>query len=332
MRRGIVCSGLLAMLAVACGSRTPLGTGASSDAGLSFPTGTFTHCTEGEHGSEPNLFLGGVGLAEQGSLTVSVSGSGSGAALHATYVGVSGHATELDFRALTSRTAIGVDASSIDGFTGLCVEGIGFNHEHPFPATMQVSHATLTYSGGAMFLAASGDVAGDGGSCGILRETATRWVVCTDGPPVPDAPPPAPVASKLTSPALCTAQLATFYVSGSQKQLLSSGGDGEKMSVMPSSASVASDTSGPWWDGALVLRTETPWLGAIATAGQKGATPCQVPVETRANDRTPEALDVGGAVLDGEGSETMLLFHGTMSASSSCAGAEKVGALFCAKP
>jgi hypothetical protein len=320
MRRAVGLFGLVALGLVACGSRTPLPTGAGRDP-LAFPLGTYTRCAQGERGSEPNVFVGSVGVSPDGTLEV----TGSGPDLHAYYTDLNGTLTELEFTALTSRTATGVAGQSLGGFTGRCVQGIGVDDQIPFTATMQVQHATMTWAGGAIFVAVRGSVTGDGGPCGTLSETATRWITCRAGPPVVPPLAAAPAPSKIPSSYVCSTQVATFYETGGGAQILSSGGEGNDVDV---GGALDAKASGPWLAGAFTLAPET---ATVATTTGTAETPCQVPVQTHGSDATLEPLDVRGLVVDGDGSEALVLFSGVMGAGASCAGAEKAGALFCAK-
>lgn len=323
---GAVLIGIAA--ALGCGSRTGLGTGGDSTPVLSFPVGTFEHCAEGIYTDDGNTFLRSMGVAPEGSLTVIQVGD----ALTATYVDVNGRPSTQSFVVATDSAATLAPAGQTSGtFTGLCVQGIGFNHEIPFPATLHADVGALTFDHGAMIMTLHGDLTGDGGPCGIQSTVATRWVVCDQGPPVSPRAPTVATSFTSTGDYTCTTQVVTDFTADGKRQIAASGATGT-LSVKQAGDRIVADYSGDAAvRGTLRFGVATGLIGNLDTATGAEAR-CEVPISITGGNQASGTFDLTSASIVREGSSLVVVFAGPMDASSPCAGAHKSGALLCHAP
>lgn len=328
--RGVLTSGAVLVgmaAALGCGGRTGLGTGGDSTTPISFPVGTFEHCAEGIYTDDGNTFLRSMGIAPEGSLTVIQVGD----ALTATYVDVNGRPSTQSFVVATDAAATLAPAGQTSGtFTGLCVQGIGFNHEIPFPATLHADVGTLTFDHGAMIMTLHGDLTGDGGPCGIQSTVATRWVVCDQGPPVT---PRTDVATSFTSTGdfTCASQVVSDFSADGKRQIAASGGTGT-LSVKNAGDRIVADYGGDaTLRAALRFTPATGTIGNLDTATGAEAR-CEVPISITGGNQASGAFDLASASIAREGSTLVVVFAGPMDGASPCAGARKSGALICHAP
>jgi hypothetical protein len=340
MRRVLV----LAICLSACGGRTiadeqsgpepsdaSTGGGSAVDASsVAFPVGTFTHCAEGSY-TKDGAFLNVVGFEDGAELVLSESGP----SVHAKYVDQNGLTSSFDFTVTTNTSAaLASPGQTVDGFTGLCVHGVGFSNEEPVPAAMSVTAGSLTYQAGTVFLSVSGPVEGGTSDCPPLSTPGAFWLVC-DGGPAPDVDEGAPAAlSPLAAGSYdCTTELATYYESGGINQYVTSGGYGGTLSVTSTSSQVTAVFGGDKFIQGTLHFGATTAETANGALAQSLTTACEVPIGIGLPPppETPETLPVKAASLMLGDSTLVVSYAGSMDASSPCPGAQKAGSFVCTK-
>lgn len=341
-RRGLRASGslLLAIIIAGCGGRTDLDSGASTSTGdastvdaggVTFPLGTYARCARGLYNPDGNVFLNTSGFEPGSALTLTQSGS----TVTASYLDLNGKTSSWDF-VLTSDTSATLFPSgqTLSDYGGLCVLGVGFQNEKPFPAVMSASTGALSYDSGTVFVSFQGTLEGDGGECGQQSTPASVWLVCDDGPsPAPSDEAPTPVTQIPQGTYTCNSQVETFYEHNGQSQYVGAGGDAGSLTLTEAGGDFAASYSGdPYIAGLLHFGAQTATT-ATARPDQSVSAPCLVPITTGGGlPATPETLAIRAASLMLNDSTLFFSFAGAMSADSSCPGAKKAGSLLCTKP
>lgn len=308
-------------LAVACGARTNVGSGASTqDAGASFPVGTYTSCAFGTAvASGPFLIPAGF----DGAATLTVTESGD--ARTATYVDGNGRPYTWTFTTTTSASAaLAPTAQSTGGFgSSICVYGVG--NEKFFPTKLDAASGAMTYESGTVFISLQGELTSHA-DCGEISAPASVWIACTDGP----APPVSAPASASPFPVgdyACVSQVGTHATLNGQNWFILSGGSGT-LTLTQSGAQVTAQYAGDTEvAGALDLTLNAASTGSAA-ADQTLTARCQLDPFTKG---AQGELTIAAASLTADEGTVFLSFSGTMSASSACPGAEKIATLVCAK-
>lgn len=356
-RRGMpenaICLFLLVTGLAACGGRTSLldATGAgSADSGadsgaIHFPVGTFTGCAEGFR-ADNGLFLNGAGFEAGASVTLAQSAPGS--ALNARYVNSNGKVQSFSFAVTSETSAALAPAGQIAGFTGYCVPGMGVSNEVPFSGDLHAGAGALTVQAGAVFVSAAGVVKGDGSPCGAVTSPGSWWLLCRNGPArepgAGSAGPavPAWALAPLVGSYACSFQLGTRYhdsTSGVDEYVTGPGGSGtltldltgahtESRAVL---SAVYRDSAGSAASWTLSWKPTTA-ITANIEPRQSASVLCDAPLAVgEPPPSEPETMPIDAGSLSLDGSTLILSFTGVMGASSSCAGAEKAGALVCTK-
>ncbi|CAN5626534.1 hypothetical protein BH09MYX1_BH09MYX1_37350 [soil metagenome] len=315
----------VALAAQGCGSRTGLGTSDGGPAIASFPVGTFAHCAEGLYTEDGNVFLRSAGVAPDATLTVVQKGS----ALTALYIDSSKNTSFQTFSVATATAATLAPAGQTTaGFEGLCVQGIGFNNEIPFAASITDDAGSLTYNRGAMIMTLHGELSGDGGPCGRESTTATRWVVCDQGPPAAVQPSTGSVPFASMGDFACASQIGTDLFVNGQRQIVASGGAGE-LTVKEVGDRVVAVYSGDSSVTGMVRFTGATDAIANLDTTESTSARCEVPITTTGTNGSAGAFDVASASMMREGSSLVVVLSGGMDGATSCAGARKAIALVC---
>ena len=324
-RLGVVSLGAFAL---ACGSRTNLdgATGASAqdagasapDAGASFPVGTYTRCAFGTVASGPLLIPSGFDYGA--TLTVTESGG----ARTATYVDQGGRSDAWTFATTTSvSAALAPSGQRTRGFgSSICVYGVGVSNEKFFPTNVDAASGAMTYESGAVFISLQGELTSHT-DCGDVSVPASVWIGCTGGP-APAISAPASAQPFPVGEYACKSQVGTRATLGATTTIITSGAAGALTLTQAGpqvTARYAGDTE---LTGALDLTLNAAGTASAgAAAGQTLTAKCGLGPATG-------TLSITAASLTSEGGTVFLSFAGAMSASSACAGTEKIATLVCA--
>jgi hypothetical protein len=295
----------------------------------SFPIGTYASCAQGVHNPSGNRFLNASGFQDRAALTLAQRGT----TVTSSYIDASGVTQSLSFSATTGATAtLTQKGQVIPGFGSLCVLGPG--NATRYPASMAVNGGTLTYNAGTVFLALTGDLRSDAGSCGTLSQPgASFWVVCKDrrGNPLPsiEVGPP-PVTEVPAGQYSCVTQIETVASINGVNHDVAAGASGTLALSVDGSRITGRYSGDHVLAGTLRYSATTPTT-AIAETGQTLMAPCMVPRGTGVPPQTPEPLPIATSALMLTDSTLFVSFAGTTAADSSCPGANVAGSLICAR-
>jgi hypothetical protein len=272
--------------------------------------------------------------------------SQSGNTVTASFVDEDASAWSVRFAATTETSAALEPGQTLSGpyiYTD-CVFGLGDIGQEP--ATVALTHGELTYEHSTLFLSMTGTASTtDAGMCDTANIPATVWFACQVGdggtpPPrqVDDAAAPMPPPLFPVGPYSCSSILdQTCRTDGGSDNSVGGSSppfaDAGVLTLAQSGAVVTADYSGDsWLSGSLRFAVATS-TAATAGPGQTLATPCQVPFSLSGPPPPPgpEPLSVEAASLTMDGTTLFLSFAGTMTGSSTCAGAEAAGSLVCSK-
>jgi hypothetical protein len=321
------CSFMLFALGVAgCQSRAASDPSATPPPGTAgFPIGTYTNCARGVRNPSGNIFVNSAGFESDAILTLTQSGT----TVTSTYDDQNRVTQTLRF-STTSGTSATVTQTGqvIPGFVGLCI--MGPRNEIAYPATMNIRAGALIYDAGMVFIALTGGLEADAGTCGKLSEpVASSWLLCehrqegalrsTDAGSPAVTPLPAGQYS-------CKSQVEILAHVDGTNQFITGGGSGT-LALSQDGASVSAQYSGDSSLAGTLRMSVTTSTTANAEAGQTLMTPCVVPTRSQ----TPEPLSIAAGALAISDSTLFLSFAGTMAASSSCPDAQVAGSVICSK-
>lgn len=320
------CFAFALVLLSGCGART-IGLDESEPAAEGgaphFPEGTWSHCTEALENPDGNVFLNGIGAVPDASLTLTESGS----TVTADYERAPALSRILDFTVSSAASArLSHAGQTLSGYSGLCVQGIGFSNEVPFPASLEANGGALIEAGGTLFLSAAGTLSGVAGPCGTPSTPAHAWVVCQDGPALDPVLAPNVVNGVPGGTLSCHSQIATEYQGGATTWFIGSGGTGGTLTITQVGTELTTLYAGdPSVSGTLHL-TGVATDAARSLDTESLLAPCEVP---NLGDDSLAPLSVTTASLAVLGSAVLLSFTGSLGTGSPCPGARKVVTVIC---
>ena len=191
---------------------------------------------------------------------------------------------------------------------------------------MTTRAGALIYNAGMVFIALTGGLQADAGSCGQLSASdATFWLLCEDrqGGALPSTGAgSAPIAPLPAGQYACSSQVEARAQIDGTDQFVAGGGSGTLTLAEDGTKASAQYSGDSSLAGTLTLGVTTSTT-ANADAGQTLMAPCMVPVATGTQTLGP--LSVAAGALAISESTLFLSFAGTMAAGSSCPGAQVAG-------
>jgi hypothetical protein len=291
----------------------------------SFPTGTYTNCVQGIRNPSGNAFSNVAGFESGAVLTLAQSGN----TVQSTYVDQNGLTQSVSFSTTTGTSATLTPAGQmIPGFVSVCV--LGPANERSYPASMITRAGALIYNAGTVFIALTGGLQADAGSCGTLSAPdASFWLLCQEregGAQASSGAGSAPVSPLPAGQYACSSQVeARAHIDGID-QFVAGGGSGTLTLAQDGAKASAQYMGDSSLAGMLTLDVTTSTT-ANADTGQTLMAPCMVPVST--GTQPPGPLSIASGALTISESTLFLTFAGTMAASSSCPGAQVAGSVIC---
>lgn len=184
----------------------------------------------------------------------------------------------------------------------------------------------MTYRAGAVFISLQGEVTSQT-DCGDVATPGSVWIGCTGGP-APDVSAPASASAFDLGDYTCTSQVGTHATLDGKNWFITSGGGGALTLTQNGADVTAHYTGDTELTGALDLTLDAAGTGS-AVANQKLGALCQTDLLSQPSLGD---LAITAASLTDDAGTIFLSFAGTMTATTSCSGAEKIATLVCTKP
>jgi hypothetical protein len=289
------------------------GTSSTQDNKISPPTvGTYTTCARG-------IETEGATSGFEGSASLTISAGSTDSGVTATYTDNHGVTSSFDLEAIGAAAGQLTSNATVTSYAqGLCAgsssKGLP-TLPTPYPATLSLMSGTMLTASGTAFLAATGTLAGQDGSCS-LSTPETYWIVCSDGP---DSAPPTESSGTSTFTAGTYQCASAVDVDQQDPMALADQSSSGTLSLAADGTKVSIDYEDVYLSGKLAFDV-TSATTAVAVAGQNLSSQCTDYSMVPPAQLIPNTFPITAASLVVVGSTVFLSYTGNSSESSGGSG------------